>query len=312
MKYFFLFIVISSFSQNLGNSPYTQYGIGDLTSESLQRPNQMGEAGSASASANFINNLNPALLAHNQYTTLDFGLAFKSRTLQSSANNGFSNGFNFVHGSMLLPITKWWSSMVCIKPFSSVNYTIEGTSRIANDTSKTYDFTFKGKGGLTNFFWSNGFKLSKTLYVGLETAYIFGKTDDDFRSRVPNSNFDNVILKSGNSSHVRLKPGMVFRVSEYKKPTYFKNPEDSNIVSISGYTHSWVKKDSSYKPSGKSFAVGLTFERFFNISTNQMTTLQKIDGNDIAIVLDTINRNNFKMQLPSSLRLGLAYEKVGK
>jgi hypothetical protein len=292
-------------AQNLGNSPYTQLGIGEIYSECMQRTNQMGEAGSVSASSNFINNLNPAILAHNQYTIMDFSIAYRAAVLNEKKNKEFTQGANFIHAALLLPITKRWSSLISIQPFSTVNYSIQGNNTVVNDTN-FYTFNFKGRGGLSNFLWSNGFKISNNFYFGVEGAYLFGKIDDEYRSKLNISEFDNVVLKYNWASFMRVKPGIVLTFFQYKKNAESNNSE----LKTKKY---WIKKDSTFKPTGKQFSLGISLEQFKNINSSQIITLQKIDFQDRRIILDTLTKNgNYKINLPENIRFGVSYEKKGQ
>ena len=77
-KLFFSFLlligcVVGLIAQNAA-TPYSIYGIGKLSGYGLAYHNNMGGLGLSNGSPLVLNNVNPALLPLNNFTTFDAGL----------------------------------------------------------------------------------------------------------------------------------------------------------------------------------------------------------------------------------------------
>ncbi|MFA8435584.1 MAG: OmpP1/FadL family transporter [Marinifilaceae bacterium] len=177
-----LLFSFSGIGQNNTSSPYSRFGIGDLSAQGFGRNKAMGGTGIALRSNYTLNNVNPA-----SYTAMDsmsfileFGVKagfsqFKTNAVDKSQNN---SDFNFDYLAFAFPITRWWGTSFGVLPISDVGYEINTTGSVTVEGSpiKT-GFRFTGEGGMTKAYWSNGFKLHRNLSVGLGMNYVFGTLD---------------------------------------------------------------------------------------------------------------------------------------
>lgn len=178
-------------------SPYSIYGIGDLSKEGTAINKSMGGVGIATRNVRFINYLNPAAVTARDTLSFmaDFGLQQGNKVFKQgdkSANNTF-NIYDFV---MSFPIYKSSAFMVGLTPFSDIGYDFssveKNTEIIGNTGNISYD-SF-GSGSVYQMFVGAGVTFWKRLSVGAELIYYFGNMD-----KVTNMNYSNTSYRSVNS-----------------------------------------------------------------------------------------------------------------
>lgn len=173
-------IAIGAFAQSAA-SPYSIFGIGTLSGKGLIYHNNMGGLGISNGKPWILNNINPALLPMNNYSTFDAGLSIESRTLntselkQSNINGGLSYlamGFPLVSGK--------WSMAFGLMPYSNVSYNVTSSGNVINREEATSDRQNVGSGGLNQVYMSSGWQLIPNfLYAGGRIGYTFGTIKDE-------------------------------------------------------------------------------------------------------------------------------------
>ena len=191
---FFLLVFLASASflanaQTHFGSPYSRYGIGDLFTQSNNVGFAMAGTSLAIRNPLAVNYVNPA--SYTVYDTLSFifegGVSSKAITLKT---NGLSQSSNYATLSHLLfgfPVTKWWKTSLGLVPFSQVGYNISETF-MAENIGKT-ERQYEGTGGINQFYWGNGFRLTKNLSIGFNAAYLFGTLNKTRSINYPDSIF---------------------------------------------------------------------------------------------------------------------------
>lgn len=184
-KFTLLLVVVIASAKVWGqgaSSPFTTYGVGDPYGNSLIHNQGMGGTGVSQPQYWFLNNQNPALLVFNTLTVFEAGVIVESRNLSSSTGvNEQSRGGNMNYLATAFPIkpTKWTTS-IGLMPYTNVDYGFEYQETDENDVTIVY--REQGLGGLSQVYWSNGVRLSKSLSIGLKASYIFGSKDDQYSS----------------------------------------------------------------------------------------------------------------------------------
>src|ERR1700744_1949206 len=198
------FIALGSFAQSTTNSssPYSRYGIGDISSGLLPQNIAIGGIGAATNSiggayAN-INTENPAAngnIGAFGKTVIDIGLQsstlFLSQTGQPSARN---SNFNLSHIAFGIPITRTNAMFSAItfglQPYSDLGYNFVknlprgyGTSSPVDTNSTNY--VYQGEGGLSKAYFGYGFTLFKHLSLGASANYIFGDLKQTSAIEIP-------------------------------------------------------------------------------------------------------------------------------
>ncbi len=176
-------------------SPYSIYGIGDISKEGTAFNKSMGGTGIATRNRRFINYLNPAAVTARDSLAFmaDFGLVQKNTLYRQGDLRSANNTFNIYNLVMAFPIYKSSAFMVGITPYSDVGYDFSSIERnpdiIGNTGNITYDSY--GTGSVYQAFVGAGVTFWKRLSVGAEAIYYFGNidkvtnmdyTDDSYRS----------------------------------------------------------------------------------------------------------------------------------
>lgn len=181
MSVFFLTVAAQS---NIGNSPYSSLGLGEIKETKLTRYVGLGEVGVAMPHADFINLANPAFLAFNRSAALESGF-FTGRQWQSNNTENKQNTVAGVsHVAFLFPIRKpnRISIAAGITPYSRVGYRFMNSNVLADDTTKKINSRYTGTGGLNKGFLATGIRLNRNFYVGAEVGYLFGSIEDKTES----------------------------------------------------------------------------------------------------------------------------------
>jgi len=171
---FLLCLYPGLFAQIRISSPYSRFGVGDLSGNNNAWNFSLGQTGIALRSSSHVNYTNPASYAGFDSLSFVFEGGFTSESvkltsrLQSTSRSYGSLGYI----SFGVPVTKWWKTALGLVPFSDVGYNV-----ISYQDSKTAGniFTlYSGSGGINRFFWGNAFNITKDFSIGLNVSYLFG------------------------------------------------------------------------------------------------------------------------------------------
>ncbi|MBN2610267.1 MAG: hypothetical protein JXB00_01795 [Bacteroidales bacterium] len=157
------------------NSPYTRFGLGEISLMGSGLNRSLGGTSIGHRFGNQINFNNPASYSSQDTMSfiLDFGLNGETRRLSSAFEKVKLNDFNMGHLAIAFPVTKWWAASMGVHPYSRIGYNmmIEGNFSTTQDIYQIY---FKGNGNLNRFFVGTGLRFGKHIAVGANMSYIFG------------------------------------------------------------------------------------------------------------------------------------------
>jgi hypothetical protein len=166
------------------NSPYSRYGIGDLTPNHNVQTRGMGGISAAIVDNNSINFTNPASLANVGNTIFDVATEIDYRILKSSnPAKKFTSANTFVsYLQIAFPLTTrkmakkdmQWGLSLGLKPVSKINYKIEKNQRLSNIDS--LNTLYEGSGGVNQVNLGTGFRY-KNFSIGFNAGYMFGSKD---------------------------------------------------------------------------------------------------------------------------------------
>jgi hypothetical protein len=177
------------FSQE--NSPYSRYGLGDLSPNRNIFSRGMGgiSAGVFDYLSNFqgmssSNFTNPATLASINNTVFDIAAEADIRTLKSAnpVKKFTQTNSLFSYLNLAFPIATekmkkkniTWGMSFGLKPVTKINYKIEKFNRLTNiDSLYT---VYEGNGGVNQAFIGTGMKI-KNFSFGFNAGYMFGNKD---------------------------------------------------------------------------------------------------------------------------------------
>ena len=175
MKQIFKLVIIllattSLQAQNISNSPYSRFGLGELQSNFTPTYSAMGNVGTAVYNPLSVNFNNPASYtsAFRQRFTMQTGGSHTTNMMQTADATQVTNFTNISHFVIGFPVAKWWGGSVGLLPYSDVAYSFN------DETATGEQLYFEGQGGLSRFYIGNGFKPHKNISVGANINYLFG------------------------------------------------------------------------------------------------------------------------------------------
>lgn len=179
-------------------SPYSIFGIGDISKEGTAYNKSMGGTGIATRNNRVINYLNPAAVTARDSLSFmaDFGLVQQNTLYRQGDLKSGNNTFNIYDFIMTFPIYRSSAFMVGITPYSDIGYdfsTIETNPDIIGNTGNI-EYDSYGTGSVYQAFIGAGVTFWKRLSVGAEAIYYFGNLD-----KVTNMNYSDDSYRSLNS-----------------------------------------------------------------------------------------------------------------
>ena len=179
-------------------SPYSIYGIGDISQEGSAFNKSMGGVGLATRNRRFINYMNPAAVTARDSLSFmaDFGLQQSNKVYRQGDLRSAHNTFNIYNFVMSFPIYRSSAFMVGITPFSDVGYDFSSIETDPNIIGNTGNISYDsyGTGSVYQVFAGAGVTLWKRLSLGAEAIYYFGNID-----KVTNMDYSNSSYRSINS-----------------------------------------------------------------------------------------------------------------
>ena len=179
-------------------SPYSIYGIGDISKEGTAYNKSMGGVGIANRNNRFINIQNPAAVTARDSLAFmaDFGLVQGNTVYSQGDRKSAHNTFNIYDFVMTFPIYRSSAFKVGITPYSDMGYdfsSIETNPEIIGNTGNiTYDSN--GSGSVYQAFFGAGVTFWKRLSVGADMIYYFGNLD-----KITNMDYSDASYRSLNS-----------------------------------------------------------------------------------------------------------------
>lgn len=186
-------------------SPYSIYGIGDISKEGTAFNKSMGGVGLATRNRRFINYLNPAAVTARDTLSFmaDFGLEQSNKIYRQGDLRSAHNTFNIYNFVMSFPIYRSSAFMVGLTPFSDIGYdfsSVETDPQIIGQTGNiSYDSY--GTGSIYQLFAGAGVTFWKRLSLGAEAIYYFGNLDKVTQMNYSSSSYRS--LNSGSDLMVR-------------------------------------------------------------------------------------------------------------
>lgn len=179
-------------------SPYSIFGIGDISKEGTAYNKSMGGVGIASRNNRVINYLNPAAITARDSLSFmaDFGLQQSNNVYRQGDVKSAHNTFNIYDFVMTFPIYRSSAFMVGITPFSDVGYDFSSYETDPNIIGNTGNISYDsyGTGSIYQVFFGAGVTFWKRLSLGAEVIYYFGNID-----KVTNMDYANSSYRSVNS-----------------------------------------------------------------------------------------------------------------
>lgn len=262
-------------------SPYSIYGIGDISKEGTAYNKSMGGTGIATRNKRFINYLNPAAVTARDSLAFmaDFGLVQSNNIYRQGDIKSGHNTFNIYDFVMSFPIWRSSAFMVGITPYSDVGYdfsSIETDPEIIGNTGNiSYDSY--GTGSIYQMFFGAGVTFWKRLSVGAEMIYYFGNID-----KVTNMDYSNSSFRSLNSGNEMTLNGLTGKFG-----LQWEQKLGGNVSMIAGATYKLGTKMKGY-------------------STNYRYANQSSVSDTLRYSVDTLGRSG--MRFGDELGVGISFK----
>ncbi len=182
-----LFPISETIAQSNISSPYSAFGLGNLSDANNVRNRSMGGLGIGTRDYFTVNVANPASYSAFDSTSFLFeGGAYGHYTiLKTDDINEEIASASLSHLLMGFPITKWWRTSLGLMPFSQVGYDVNDHKVLENIGNTQY--IFEGSGGISKFNWGNSVQPFKNFSIGLNASYLFGTVDRVGKVTFPDS-----------------------------------------------------------------------------------------------------------------------------
>ncbi|MEY2636173.1 MAG: hypothetical protein RLZZ197_649 [Bacteroidota bacterium] len=280
---FLLSISPMVWAQTILNSPYSYLGMGEIQSSNNATQMMMGGIGVSNSNGIYTNTVNPALLARNRYTNLEVGVNTEYKTLQDYRQQQKVFGGNYQSLNLTLPISNRWTMSVGIRPHSAVEYETRSYRRLNLLGVDSLIYSYKGSGGVSKVTISNGVRISKELYLGLQMDYLFGQVNRNVATQ-------------------NMSDGQYYKVQ---------------LEDLTSYSDFQFKAGFAYRANLKNdlfLNMGATLDLNSTLNANQVKRFATMDLSGITVInADTLEKSAaFTQQIPVAKRFGLSFEKLAK
>jgi len=282
---FFLFIAslftFQGFSQTILNSPYSYIGLGEVDQNVAPSQVGMGGIGVATSNGIYINTQNPALLARNRYTVFEAGANVERKTMQDLRQSQRLFGGNYKYLAISLPVSSRWTMSFSLSPYSTIQYETKSFRRLNVLGLDSLIYNYSGQGNISKLGISNGVRIGKGVYLGLETNVLFG----------------NVIRSVGTQN---MSDGQYYKVQLEKRMDY------------AGLT---FKGGAAYQTKvGKDLflTLGTTLDLTSQSNATEISRFVIYDLGGLNVInADTVGKSTpFTQHLPVTTKFGVSLEKA--
>ncbi len=278
-----LFVIVANtvVGQTVLNSPYSYIGMGEVEQNVAPSQLAMGGIGIATSNGIYISTQNPALLARNRYTAFEAGLNMELKSMQDSRQKQQLLGGNYKYLMLSLPVSNRWTMAFSLSPYSTIQYETKSYRRLNVLGLDSLIYNYKGEGNISKIGISNGFRIGKAFFLGLETNVLFG----------------NVIRGVGTQN---MSDGQYYKVQLEKRMDY------------AGFA---FKGGAAYQTKiGKDLFlnVGATVDLTSSTQASEISRFVIYDLGGLNVVnADTVGKSTpFTQHLPVSTKFGVSIEKA--
>jgi hypothetical protein len=168
---------MTAFAQGATNSPYSQFGLGEVAQQGGSQNRGMDGLGIALHKSNQVNTANPASYAYVDSLTMLFDMGLSASLTHFEENgvkkNARTGNFEYAIGSFRL--LKNVGATFGILPITNIGYEYS-SSRYMAEMESTMATGYKGNGGLQKLFVGLGGRVGN-LSAGFNVGYLWGSFD---------------------------------------------------------------------------------------------------------------------------------------
>jgi hypothetical protein len=172
------FAVLSAQAQSGTNSPYSQFGLGELSDQTSGFNRGMNGLGLGFHEHNQVNFKNPASYSEIDSLSLIFDAGFSGQITNFKQGNRKLNAnnadFEYVVGAFRL--RKHLGISFGLLPLTNVGYSYSASEDVGDLSSTTSYNSYSGSGGYHQIYLGLGWMPFRHFSIGVNGAYIFGTT----------------------------------------------------------------------------------------------------------------------------------------
>ena len=180
---------MGAYAQNGTNSPYSQYGLGDMADQGVGFNKGMSGVGLAFRKGNEVNPLNPASYSSVDSLSMiiDAGLSGQITNYDENGTTMSAKGGGFDYVTALFRMFKNVGVNVGIMPYSNIGYSYSSSTQLS-EVNTTVPVKYEGNGGVHQLFIGAGWNVIKPLSIGFNIAYLWGEYERTVTSTNPSIN----------------------------------------------------------------------------------------------------------------------------
>ena len=282
---------MTAFAQGSTNSPYSQFGLGEIAQQGGSQNRGMDGLGIALHSGNQVNTANPASYAYVDSLTMLFDMGLSASLTHFEENgvkkNARTGNFEYAVGSFRL--MKNVGATFGILPVTNVGYEYSNYEYIANaQQQQAMSTAYTGDGGLQKLFIGLGTRLGD-LSVGFNVGYLWGGYTHNIAlsssasvntlSKKYQADVSNYVLDFGLQYALRLSKtdrmtiGATYGLGHKLNADATCDIVNSNSTISKADTTHWVIEDAFELPH--TFGVGLAYSRLNKLTIGIDGTMQR-------------------------------------
>ena len=268
-----IFMATFSWAQDNTSSPYSYYGLGEIKFKGTQDTRAMGDLNIVGDSIR-LNLMNPASYSRLKLTTFTIGGTSNFNNLKTTADSEKAQRTTLDYLAIGLPLGNFGVSFG-LTPLTAVGYQNQNNSTDINNIERTN--LFSGEGNINRVFIGTSYSINKSLSIGLDFSYNFGKIETRNIEFITNPSIQ-LGTREKNSSNIKgvsTNIGLLYNTRLNKKLDFY-----------SSFTFSPESKFSS------------------DNSRNIATIVYSINGAELISNQQDIPVNDTNLILPSKLSFG--------
>ena len=214
---------VSAHGQAAGTyTPYSIYGVGDLSQPGSAYNKTMGGVGVAVRNNRYINLLNPAAVTARDSLAFmaDFSMYNDNKVFNQGGIKSASNTFNINNLVMSFPIWRSSAMMVGVMPYSDTGfgYGFDYTDPQVIGHTGNINYSATGKGSIYKAFAAAGVTFFKQLSFGVQWNTYFGQVEKNFYTTFNDASYNSI--RNGSTGQItgnNFKFGLQFEQPVGKK-----------------------------------------------------------------------------------------------
>ncbi|MEM6734745.1 MAG: hypothetical protein AAGC64_04725 [Bacteroidota bacterium] len=272
-------------------SIYSFEGLGTLQHQGMPNNVGMGEVGIGTPARWHVNTQNPAYLVYNGLSSFQLGLEVDNRNFSGENVSGNDTEGSLRFLSYAFPVMPGkWSSSFGILPYSVVNYNTFSEGPVDGNENVRQISDNRGEGGLTNFYWANGFKIKNRFLIGLRANYTFGSIERNSRIQI----FEEEAVEESDVP-LRIPIGDLID---------FENQESySDINFLFGLGYTLQVSEEVFLNFGATYSLESSLNGTLELSLARLNAGREVQ-------LQEVRTLDIDRKLPQSFGLGLSYQRL--